>query len=324
MRRRKPENYSEKDFEQEFGVTGSENPTATISSGEKKPKKSKKKKVAIIIALSLIAIILIGLISGYAFIRSKAAKVEKVEIKSEELEGDAKISQELKDYRNIAILGIDTGSNEGNGAEHSRADSIVIASINKKTKDVKLISVYRDSYLDVLENGEHVIDKVNHAHAYGGPANMINALNRNLDLNIKEFVRLDWSSIAEIVDSMGGLEVTVPDYAVGTLHLSSGGKQTLSGKQIVEFCRMRYVDSDIYRAARSREVINAAVSKAASMSIGDLNRTVDLALSEVKTNMSTSDIMGMILDVASYKMGDSIGWPYEYNGKLIGGGNLEF
>ena len=139
----------------------------------------------------IIILILLGLTLGigYAFISDKLSNVNFVDIDEANIELNSGVEQELKDYRNIAIFGLDS---RDDSFSNSRSDCIIIVSINKKTNDVKLTSVYRDTYVDIEGHG---LDKITHAYAYGGPELAINTLNKNLDLNITEFVTVNFDTV---------------------------------------------------------------------------------------------------------------------------------
>ena len=150
-----------------------------IKKDNKTKKNGKKKGLKIFLAILLIIVILAGV--GFGFIKSKLNKINYVDINEEELGINDNANEELSEFRNIVLLGLD--SRDMDNTKGSRSDAIIIVSINKNTKEVNLISVYRDTYMEIEGHG---LDKVTHAHAYGGPALTINTLNKNLDLNIKE------------------------------------------------------------------------------------------------------------------------------------------
>lgn len=157
-------------------------------------------KVLLIIIL-ILALVAVG---AGVYIVNKIKKLNYVPIQPHEIEVTEGIEENLVEYRNIALFGIDTaGTYEG-----SRSDCIIIASINQKNKEIKLVSVYRDTYLDIPNHG---LDKVNHAYAYGGPALSMSTLNTNLDLNITEFATVNFTSTQEIIDEIGGIKLTVTD-----------------------------------------------------------------------------------------------------------------
>ena len=292
------------------------------TNGKKVPnKKSRKnnnrKKVAIIILM--IIVILIGIIVG--FIYNKISKVNFVKLNTENLGIGNNTG-----YRNIALLGVD--SRNMNSTKGSRSDAIIIVSINQKTKNVNLISVYRDSYLDVQGHG---LTKVTHAHAYGGPELAINTLNRNLDLDISEFVTVNFEVVADIVDLVGGVEVNIEKSEIKEMNkyikdtsknvgrssnqITSAGKQKLDGIQAVTYGRIRKVgNGDYKRTERMRTVIKAVFDKAKTMNISTLNDIANKILPEVQTNIGLSEVISLLPTITSVNISDSIGWPYEVRG----------
>ena len=147
------------------------------------------------------------LAAGYTkdFVYSKMDKLADLKVKQSRLDISKKARRQLDDYTNVLFLGIDTRDVKHN--EGSRSDAILLASINNKTSDIKVASIYRDSYLYIPAEG--FCDKVTHAHAYGGAEEAMRTLNRNLDLNIKSVVVVNWGSVAKAVDAMGGLKVNI-------------------------------------------------------------------------------------------------------------------
>jgi len=160
------------------------------------------KKLLKVIAL-LVSIIVLLLLGGYFFIKIKLNKINYVEIPKEQIEITEGVSEYLNEYRNIVLLGLDTREDNYTG---SRSDCIIIVSINETTKEVKLASVYRDSYLNIEGYG---LDKVTHAYAYGGPALTMSTLNKNLDLDITEFAAVNFDATKDIIDEIGGITLTI-------------------------------------------------------------------------------------------------------------------
>ena len=295
-------------------------------SNKKKGKKKKHKVLkGIAIFLLVIAIIVLLLAGGaFYFINDKIGKMQQVSIDESEL--GISTNQNLEGYRNIALFGVDSRSdNLGPG---NRSDCIIIANINNKTKEIKLISVYRDTYMQIEGYG---LDKVTHAYAYGGPQLAINTLNTNLDLNIKEFVTVNFDSVAEAVDQLGGITLTLTqeeveyanDYIGETArvtgkeanYLNSAGTQTVDGVQAVAYSRIRYTSGGDYkRTERMRTVIEAMLSKLKTKSIGEINALADSILPKVYTNLNTNDILSLVPSVASFNITESVGWPYETRG----------
>lgn len=200
-------------------------------------------KVLLIIIL-ILALVAVG---AGVYIVNKIKKLNYVPIQPHEIEVTEGIKENLVEYRNIALFGIDTaGTYEG-----SRSDCIIIASINQKNKEIKLVSVYRDTYLDIPNHG---LDKVNHAYAYGGPALSMSTLNTNLDLNITEFATVNFTSTQEIIDEIGGIKLTVTDAEATQIPgIVEGGTYELTGAQALAFARIRKIDNDYARTERMRK-----------------------------------------------------------------------
>ena len=289
-------------------------------------KEKKKRKGLKIIGVILLVFLVIALgigVGGYNYIMSKLGKMQQVEINEDELNIDENVAENLSGYRNIAIFAID--SREDDYGKGNRSDGIIIASINNKTKEVKLISVYRDTYLQMKNS----LDKATHAYSYGEAPLAINMLNTNLDLNIKEFVAVNFDAVALAVQTIGGIEVDVTseemaimnkeyiDYTsqytgMKSSYIKKAGKQTLDGVQAVSYCRVRYTEGGDYkRTERMRNVIMAIAEKVKTKSIGEINEFLDKVLPKVYTNISANSVIGMVPDALSYKINDSIGWPYE-------------
>ena len=292
----------------------------------KEKKKNKGLKVFGIIVLVLI-IILVGIIGfTYFFVTSKLNKIQKVDIDVSQLDISEEVEQNLSGYRNIAIFAIDSRSNDyGKG---NRSDGIIIASINNDTKEVKLASVYRDTYVQIEGHG---LDKITHAYSYGEAPLAISTLNTNLDLNIKEFVTVNFDAVAEAINELGGVTITVDSQEVNyinqyiketskvtgisTNQLSAPGTLTLDGVQAVAYARIRYTEGGDYkRAERMRTVVEATFDKLKTKSLTEINSFVDNILPKIYTNISTNDMIAMIPDLTKYKVSDSIGWPYETKG----------
>ncbi len=260
--------------------------------------------------LLIIILILVGLALGigYAFISDKLSNVNFVDIDEANIELNSGVEQELKDYRNIAIFGLDS---RDNSFSNSRSDCIIIVSINKKTNDVKLTSVYRDTYVDIEGRG---LDKITHAYAYGGPELAINTLNKNLDLNITEFVTVNFDTVETIVDSIGGITLTITDSEASQIGFSSGGTYTLDGKEALAYSRIRKIDSDYQRTERMRTVLEAVFNKVKKQELSEISNFVDIVLPHISTNMSTNSIISLVPSAVFYKITDSTGWPYDVSG----------
>ena len=271
-----------------------------------------KKWAKILLIILLIIIIMIIAVCWYG--KNKLNKINYMDISKEDIEINEKVEEKLTGYRNIAIFGIDTRDNT---YEDSRSDCIVIASINHDKKEIKLVSVYRDTYLKITGRS---LDKVNHAYWYGGPALSLSTLNTNLDLNITEFVTVNFEATKDIIDAIGGVEITVTDAEAKRIPgLEKGGTYLLSGEQALAYGRIRKIDNDYVRTERMRTVISTAFEKVKTKNITELNKLVDMLLPEVYTNIEEKEIISLIPKMYAYKITESIGWPYETKGITLNG-----
>ena len=297
---------------------------------EEKPKtklKALKIFLRILLAILIIIVILAGVAAG--LVANKLGKINIEEIDKTAIGISEETKEELSGYRNIALLGIDSRADDyGLG---NRSDCIIIASMDQKTKNIKLLSVYRDTYMQVEEHGKQVLDKVTHAYSYGGAQNTLKSLNTNLDLNISEYVTVNFDAVIAAVDAMDGVTIDIDsselkyinDYidatsktsGIKSSNITKTGKQKLDGVQAVAYSRIRYTaGGDYKRTERMRTVIEAMLSKAKTLSVGQLNKLVDTILPRVSTNISATEILGLIPSIASFNITDSLGWPYETKG----------
>lgn len=295
----------------------------------KKKKMNKVLKIFLIILLVLVIFILGLGIAGYTYVNGKIGKMQKENIDTTAVGINEETKQELKGYRNIALLGIDSRADDyGLG---NRSDCMMIASINQETNEIKLISVYRDTYVYVMENGTKRLDKITHAYSYGGAQNTLKSLNEAMDLNITEFVTVNFDAVIAAVDSLGGVYIDIDkseikyvnDYidatsessGVKSSHITHSGRQKLDGVQAVSYTRVRYTaGGDYKRTERMRTVVEAMLSKAKTLNVGQLNSFADTILPKIRTNISSSEIWGLIPKLASFKVTESIGWPYDTKG----------
>ena len=298
---------------------------------ENRTEKTKKKKSSglkifgkIVLVLVIILAILVATI--FWFVNNKLGKMQKIEINEEELGISEQVDENLSGYRNIALFGVDSRADDyGIG---NRSDCIIIASINNKTKEIKLISVYRDTYVKIEGHG---LDKITHAYSYGEAPLAIKTLNTNLDLNIKEFVTVNFDSVSEAVDQLGGVQLSITseevkyinDYIDETSkvtgktskHITQAGTYTVDGVQAVAYSRIRYTaGGDYKRTERMRTVIEAMLKKLKTKNLTEINSFADSILPQVYSNISLTDIISLVPDVTKYNIDESIGWPYNTKG----------
>ena len=274
--------------------------------------KKRKKLSAFLIAVLVLVIILVIIVGGtFLFINSKLGKIQRVDLNEDDLNVSADVAENLSKFRNIAIFGID--SREDTYSKGNRSDCIIIASMNNETKEVKLVSVYRDTYVQIEGHG---LDKITHAYSYGEAPLAIKTLNTNFDLNITEFVTVNFDAVKEIVDDIGGISMDITSEEVSHIPgLTKAGTYNLTGEQALAYARIRHAEGGDYkRTERMRNVLTAVLNKVKTFNISQINQFVDEVLPKIRTNITASDIFSLVPSAMSAKITDSIGWPYETRG----------
>jgi len=212
------------------------------------------------------------------------------------------VKQKDKDVENILVFGIDS---RGSDDIKCRADAIMIVCLDHNSKEIKLISLMRDTGVTI--EGRSSLDKLGHSYSYGGVGLLINTINDNFGLDIQRFIMLDFNSSAQVIDKIDGIELDIKieevKYAnqnideqnvlLGTSipYLTHAGYQTLTGSQAVAWARIRHSDSDFVRTSRQRILVSALMQKVAS-----LDRAKQLAILEdvaglFETNMNSIDLI---------------------------------
>lgn len=258
-----------------------------------KKKKNLGFKISMVILATLIFIFAIG--AGYAY--SLFNKMDNVELNKSDLGIAPK--EEFKDYenhesiKNIALFGID--AEEG---QAGRSDSIMIATIDSAHNKVKITSIMRDSYVNIPD---HSMDKINHAYAFGGPTLAIRTLNENFGLNIENFISVNFSSLPQIIDTLGGITIDITDEEISHIPgISSVGPTLLNGKQALAYSRIRYASGGDYeRTHRHRNVMSAVFKKALEASPTSYPSMLNNILPLVQTNLSSGDFISLATKVAS-------------------------
>lgn len=280
-------------------------------SRKKEKKKRRGLKIFGITVLVLVIILAILVGSIFWYVNSKLSKMQTIDLNEEDLNVSSQVEENLSEYRNIAIFGID--SREDSYSKGNRSDCIIIASINNNTKEVKLLSVYRDTYVEIEGHG---LDKITHAYSYGEAPLAIKTLNSNLDLNIKEFITVNFDAVKDIIDSIGGVEMTITSEEVQHISgITKAGTYNLTGEQALAYARIRYASGGDYkRTERMRDVLTAVANKVKTMNVSQLNKLVDELLPKVYTNITAADIFSLFPSISSFNITESIGWPYETKG----------
>lgn len=267
------------------------------------------KKFLKFLGIFLLIIIIACVATAVVFVKTKLNKINYENVTANEIEINDGVEEVLKGYTNIALLGLDA---QDATFTNSRSDCIMIISINNDTKEVKIVSVYRDTYLNIDGHG---LDKVTHAYAFGKAPLALSAINKNLDLDITEYVTIDFDSVINIVDAMGGVEITVTSAEASQITgISAAGTYNLTGTQALAYGRIRKIDTDYARTERMRNVVIKVFEKAKKLSLTQLNSLIDQLLPEVTTNISQTEILSYASKIGGYNVTDSFGWPYEVRG----------
>ena len=271
-------------------------------------------------------------VTGVIYAASKLNKIDTDDsIKSDNIVVNKEAEAAAEGYTNVALFGID--SREGNLDKGSRTDCLIVASLDNKTKEVRLVSVYRDTLLDI-EDGE--LQKCNAAYSFGGPTQAINMLNKNLDLNIQDYVTFDFAAVAKAIDALGGIKIDVKEEEVQYLNkflgetarvagteaheVTQAGEQLLDGTQATTYARIRSTaGGDFMRTERQRLVIEKMLEKLQESKLTTINKMIDDLLPTVKTSFSATDILAYAKDFAKYRIAASTGFPFDKTTDTISG-----
>lgn len=293
----------------------------------------KWKRVLMVTCTVIVVLLLVTAIAAYALFSSIFGDMFK------ESEGDYDLSLKAVDgYYNILLLGVD--SRDMDNLDGTRSDAIMVVSISEDTNDVKILSVYRDTYLKMGDTSTY--DKITHACAYGGPEMTMKSLNQALDLDISNYVVVNFKVVADVVDAVGGIEVDVEDYEIQQLNkytvataknigrddyqlVESAGKQTLDGCQAVSYSRIRKgVGDDFKRTERMRTVVSLTAEKMKDMSFKELRKLIKVITPQVQTNISKGNVLGLAFRLPQYNIVGTQGWPFNVTTGYVGGVSYVF
>ena len=279
-----------------------------------------------------IEIFILLILIGGVFIYAKLGKMNFTDLDFSKIGVNTGVSDNnvMKGYTTIGLIGLD--GRDGELKTGARSDTMIIASINNDTKKVKLVSVYRDTYLRIGEDseGNGQYNKANAAYAKGGPEQFLSMLNTNLDLNVTDFVSVDFQAVAEAVELLGGIDVELKEeevvhlnnYCVETSKVTGmdytplekkEGTHHLNGVQTVAYARIRYTaGNDFRRAARQREVIYKIVERAKNSDIATLSKILDKVFPNIYTSFTKAEILQMGMSMLSYDIEDQTGFPFDH------------
>ena len=304
-------------------------------------KRSKAGRIIFVIEI-VVLVLLIGALAAYGFVNSKLSKIgsDDLDMDKVQMNNAVESNEVLTGYTNLALFGLDSRSEGSAFAGNQNSDTIIIASINNDTKEVKLVSLYRDTLLDV---GDDNYQKCNSAYAIGGPEAAISMLNTNLDLNITDYATIDFNALVTVVDALGGLDIPLTyneiehmnNYCVETSEVTGKsytpiekpaekpegtladteivGTYHLNGVQVTSYCRIRYTTGlDFKRTERQRMVLQMLADKAKKSSLTTLSSIMDEVFPMVQTSLSQQKIFNMGAGMLSYKFDETTGFPFKH------------
>ena len=285
----------------------------------------KKSKTGFVIKLILLLIAACVLVVVWRFSRMKHVALNDI------LTNDGVTTP--SGYKEFVIYGVD--SREGNLTKDAHSDTIILCSMNESTKEIRMVSVYRDTYLDNT-NGEY--RKATECYYFGGPSRSVNMLNKNLDLDLQDYITVDFNAVVKAVDLIGGVDVEVTEEELPYINgyqtenaevtgaeitpVESAGYQHLNGIQALAYCRIRYTEgSDYRRTERQRAVLTQIFEKAKSQGPVRMAQIVDTMLPYIATSMSSTELLSLATSISGSTLQGSVGFPFELQAANIAAGD---
>lgn len=296
----------------------------TGRNGRTEEKLAKRKRRRRMIAMIVAECFALVFIFTYGYFARRINEIQRPQFDEKAVENtniDVSTLEKMKGYWTIAVFGVD--ARDRAIAKGTNADVNMICNINLDTGEIKLVSVFRDTYLNISENGSY--NKLNQAYFLGGPEQAVAALNRNLDLNIQSYVTFNWKAVADAINILGGVDIelskaefyyinsfiteTVKATGVGSTQLSHAGMNHLDGVQAVAYGRLRLMDTDYARTERQRKVVQQAFEKAKKADLSTLNTLIGAVFPQVATNIGVDDMVKNASIISKFYIGETTGFP---------------
>ena len=300
-----------------------------------KKKKARRTRIITMVIVELLTLICIfgfGFVYRYMHMTADVA-FDVSKVRNDNI--DISQKQKMSGYWTVAVFGVD--SRNGDVGKGANADVQIIANVNMGTGDITLTSVYRDTYLNLGKGDRY--SKSNAAYAEGGPEQAVAMLNKNLDLDIENYVTFNWKAVADVIDLLGGVDIDVSKAAFyymnayihetclksgisaqnpAAMYIKNAGPQHLNGVQAVAYARLRYMDSDFERTKRQREVISQCLDLAKKTDLATLTKIIDTVLPQVAFNIDTADIIELAKGISRYNIRESVGFPKDLKDQMMG------
>ncbi len=289
----------------------------------------------VLVCTAGVLICLVG--SAAIYVAAQWSRIDRQEVRADDLVINQEVMEKNANidlgegYTNIALFGVD--SRDGNLGEGNRTDMIIVASLNNETKEIRLVSVYRDTLLDLSEG---TYQKCNAAYSYGGPTMAINMLNMTLDLDIEDYVTVDFGAISDMIDQLGGVEITIEEeeleafnkYVTETARVAGKeahkidepGTYLMDGSQATTYARIRSTaGGDFTRTERQRIVIEKAVEKIQKADLLTINNIISEVFPQISTSFTLQEILYYAQAYSQYKLLENTGFPFDQTTDTISG-----
>ena len=234
-----------------------------------------------------------------------------------------------KGYYTVAVFGVD--SRDGNVGKGALSDVNMIVNVDRESGDIQLISIYRDMYSMIDRDGK--FHKFNQAYVEGGPEQALETLNRNLDLDIKDYITVNWKAVIDAINILGGVDLEITDAefkymnsfiaktveatGVGSYELEHAGMNHLDGVQAVAYARLRLMDTDFNRTERQRKVVSLAFDKAKNANFSTLYSILVAVLPQTATNVGIDNLIPFAKDISKYHLSETTGFPFDKDTKKM-------
>lgn len=274
------------------------------------------------IVMAVVVAVLAAALGSGVYVSGKLGKIRKTELDEDNLAVSEEVEEELGDeYLNVAVFGVNA---ETKNSDRVDSDAVYLASLNVRSKEVKLVPVYGNT---MMKRGQETV-RLRDTYGEGGPEEAIAVLNENLDLNIKDYVTIDFQAMAAAIDILGGIEINVTQEEIPHINgyaqdiageigqnaktISSPGAQVLDGMQAVGYCRIRVTEGgDVKRGERQQAVITAMLAKLQEADFAQMDQIMDQVFPQIETNFKSSELLEYGQDASSYSLENLPAFPRE-------------
>lgn len=301
-------------------------------SRRKKPRQGRRSWVKWVV-LAILILAVAAAIGSYLWIASLFDRIPRDEsLVMKDLTNpniDMDTQRVMRENWTIAVFGVDSA--DGNLGAGANADVIMLCNINEKTGAIRIASIYRDTCMKVGERNPY--KKINEAYARGGIGQAVTALNENLDIEIDDYLAVNWKAVADAINLLGGIEMditeaefqyinayitnTVEGTGVGSYQLKSAGPNHLDGVQAVAYARLRYMDTDFQRTERQRKVLDQVLEKAKSADWSTLNNILVGVLPQTKSSFEMDSLIPVARGISKFHLDETTGFPFDLETKRI-------